>query len=94
MMTFVLVYAIGVGISALGIFLYEYLYLYDRQIRYISGKEVIQDVLLSLLSWIMVAGLIFSVAIDIYLGWPSKGFDLKIKKIGEAMKNGMIVREI
>lgn len=73
-------YIIGILISGAGIFAYEYFYLYDREFDYISSSEIVEDVLLSLLSWLMVLWLIISVALDIYMGWPSKGFDLKIKK--------------
>ena len=73
-------YIIGVLLSAGGIFAYEYFYLYDREFDYISVEEIVEDVLLSLLSWIMVVWLIISVCIDCYMGWPSKGYDLNIKK--------------
>ena len=73
-------YIIGVLISAAGIFSYEYFYLYDREIGYISLREIVEDILLSFLSWLMVLWLVISLALDIYMGWPSKGFDLKIKK--------------
>ena len=73
-------YIIGTLISAIGIFSYEYFYLYDREIEYISMKEIVEDVLLSFLSWLMVVWLIISVCLDIYMGWPSKGFDLNLKK--------------
>lgn len=73
-------YIIGTLISAIGIFSYEYFYLYDREIEYISTKEIMEDVLLSFLSWLMVVWLIISVGLDIYMGWPSKGYDLNIKK--------------
>jgi len=76
----ILWYIAGVVLSAAGIFCYEYFYLYDREIGYISTKEIVQDVLLSLLSWLMVLWLVVSVCLDIYMGWPSKGFDLNIKK--------------
>ena len=73
-------YIAGILLSAIGIFLYEYLYLYDKEIEYISTKEIIEDILLSFLSWLMVFWLIISVILDIYMGWPSKGYDLNIKK--------------
>ena len=73
-------YILGTLISAAGIFLYEYLYLYDKEIEYISTKEIIEDVLLSFLSWLMVLWLMISVGLDIYMGWPSKGYDLNLKK--------------
>ena len=73
-------YIAGILFSAIGIFSYEYFYLYDKEIGYISTKEIIEDVLLSLLSWLMVLWLIISVALDIHMGWPSKGYDLNIKK--------------
>ena len=73
-------YIIGVLISAAGIFSYEYFYLYDREIGYISLREIVEDILLSFLSWLMVLWLVISVDLDIYMGWPSKGYDLKIKK--------------
>lgn len=73
-------YIIGTLISAIGIFSYEYFYLYDREIGYISTKEIVEDVLLSFLSWLMVVWLIISVGLDIYMGWPSKGYELNIKK--------------
>ncbi len=79
-------YIIGILISAIGIFSYEYFYLYDREIEYISTKEIIEDVLLSFLSWLMVVWLIISVCLDIYMGWPSKGYDLNIKK--KTVKSG------
>ena len=73
-------YIAGILLSAIGIFLYEYLYLYDKEIEYMSTKEIVEDVFLSLLSWLMVLWLIISVALDIHMGWPSKGYDLNIKK--------------
>ena len=73
-------YIIGILISALGIFLYEYFYLYDKEFEYISTREIVEDVLLSFLSWIMVVWLLISVILDSYMGWPSKGFDLNMKK--------------
>ena len=73
-------YIIGTLISAAGIFAYEYFYLYDKEIEYISTKEIIEDVLLSFLSWLMVLWLMISVGLDIYMGWPSKGYDLNLKK--------------
>ena len=73
-------YIAGILLSAIGIFLYEYLYLYNKEIEYISTKEIIEDILLSFLSWLMVFWLIISVILDIYMGWPSKGYDLNIKK--------------
>lgn len=73
-------YIIGVLISAAGIFAYEYFYLYDKEIGYISNEEIIEDVLLSLLSWVMVVWLIISVGLDCYMGWPSKGYDLNRHK--------------
>ena len=73
-------YILGTLISAAGIFLYEYLYLYDKEIEYISTKEIVEDILLSFLSWLMVLWLVISVGLDIYMGWPSKGYDLRLKK--------------
>jgi len=73
-------YVIGVLISIIGIFAHEYFYFYDRQIKYISKKEVIEDVLLSLLSWLMVLWLIISICLDCYMGWPSKGYELNKHK--------------
>lgn len=73
-------YIIGVLISAAGIFAYEYFYLYDKEIGYISNEEIIEDVLLSLLSLVMVVWLIISVGLDCYMGWPSKGYDLNRHK--------------
>ena len=91
MVIFVLIYSIGVAISLVGVFLYDYFYNYDRQIRYISAKEVVEDTLYCLLSWIAVAGLIFSLVVDFKLGWKYKGWDLKIKKVKEAMKHGLFI---
>ena len=73
-------YAIGVLLSGAGVFAYEYFYLYDREFEYISTKEIIEDILLSFLSWLMVLWLIISVGLDIYMGWLSRGFDLETKK--------------
>ncbi|MCQ2302130.1 MAG: hypothetical protein MJZ94_05850 [Bacteroidales bacterium] len=73
-------YIIGVLIAAAGIFAYEYFYLYDKEIEYMPNSEVVEDVLLSLLSWLMVALLVISVLLDCYMGWPSKGFDLNLHK--------------
>lgn len=73
-------YIIGILVSALGIFSYEYFYLYDKEIGYISTKEIAEDVLLSFLSWLMVVWLVISVILDMHMGWPSKGYDLNIKK--------------
>ena len=80
MTSMIIWYIAGILLSAIGIFLYEYLYLYDKEIEYISTKEIIEDILLSFLSWLMVFWLIISVILDIYMGWPSKGYDLNIKK--------------
>ncbi len=80
-------YIIGTLISAAGIFAYEYFYLYDKEIEYISTKEIIEDVLLSFLSWLMVLWLMISVGLDIYMGWPSKGYDLNIKKKKEHIRS-------
>ena len=80
MTTIITWYIIGTLISAIGIFSYEYFYLYNREIEYISTKEITEDVLLSFLSWLMVVWLIISVGLDIYMGWPSKGYDLNLKK--------------
>ena len=79
MMSIISWYIAGVLLSALGIFAYEYFYLYDKEIEYISTREIVEDILLSLLSWIMVLWLAISVALDIYMGWPSKGYELKKK---------------
>jgi hypothetical protein len=73
-------YIIGILVSAIGIFSYEYFYLYNKEIEYIPTKEIVEDVLLSFLSWLMVVWLIISVILDIHMGWPSKGYDLNIKK--------------
>lgn len=73
-------YLIGVIVSFTGIFLYEFLYLYDRRIQYITKREIVEDCLLSLLSWVMVLWLLISVSIDFYLKWPSKGYELNRKK--------------
>ena len=54
-------YIIGILFSAIGIFSYEYFYLYDKEIEYISTKEIVEDILLSFLSWLMVGWLIISV---------------------------------
>ena len=80
-------YIAGVLLSAIGIFAYEYFYLYDREFDYISKKEIVEDVLLSFLSWLMVLWLIISVLLDIYMGWPSKGYDLNIKKKAHQKKD-------
>lgn len=80
-------YIIGTLISAAGIFAYEYFYLYDKEIEYISTKEIMEDVLLSFLSWLMVLWLMISVGLDIYMGWPSKGYDLNIKKKKEHIRS-------
>ena len=84
MMSIISWYIAGVLLSALGIFSYEYFYLYDKEIGYISTREIVEDILLSLLSWIMVLWLAISVALDIYMGWPSKGYELNIKKKGQS----------
>ena len=80
MMSIVSWYIAGILLSAIGIFLYEYFYLYDREFEYISASEIMEDVLLSLLSWLMVLWLVISVMLDINMGWPSKGYDLNLKK--------------
>lgn len=73
-------YIIGVIISLIGLFLYEHLYLYDKQLHYITKKEILEDCLLSLLSWLTVLLLLVSISIDFYLKWPSKGYELNRKK--------------
>lgn len=79
MLNIIMWYLIGVLLSGAGIFAYEYFYFYDREIGLISTKEIVEDVLLSFLSWIMVLCIVISLALDIYMGWPSKGIDLYIK---------------
>ena len=91
MVTFLIIYSIGVLISGIGIFLYEYLYLYDRQISYISKKEIIEDILVSFLSWVMVVGLIFSVVMDIKMGWPSRGYNLNLAKKKKSIQDGLFM---
>jgi len=91
MVTFLIIYSIGVLISGIGIFLYEYLYLYDKQISYISRKEIIQDILVSFLSWVMVVGLIFSVIMDIKMGWPSRGHELNLAKKKKSIRDGLFM---
>ena len=81
-------YIVGILLSAMGIISYEYFYLYDREIEYISAREIKEDVLLSFLSWLMVLWLVISVVLDIYMGWPSKGYDLNIKKNRRSRKDG------
>lgn len=73
-------YIIGVLIAAAGIFAYEYFYLYDKEIEYMPNSEAVEDVLLSLLSWLMVELLVISVLLDCYMGWLSKGFGLNLHK--------------
>jgi hypothetical protein len=77
-------YIAGVLLSALGIFSYEYFYLYDKEIQYIPTREIVEDILLSLLSWIMVLWLIISIALDCHMEWPSKGYELNKKKKGQS----------
>lgn len=76
-------YIIGVIISLIGLFLYEHLYLYDKQLHYITKKEILEDCLLSLLSWLTVLLLLVSISIDFYLKWPSKGYELNRKKVSK-----------
>ena len=71
------VYGVEQYIEQCAVSLFEQTY---KEIEYISTKEVVEDLLLSLLSWLMVLWLIISVILDIYMGWPSKGYDLNIKK--------------
>ena len=92
MISLVMWYILGVLLSGAGIFAYEYFYLYDKELDYISTKEIIEDLLLSLLSWLMVLWLIISVLLDIYMGWPSKGFDLEVKKRIFGVSSGRVHR--
>ena len=92
MISLLMWYIIGVLLSGAGIFAYEYFYLYDKELDYISTKEIIEDLLLSLLSWLMVLWLIISVLLDIYMGWPSKGFDLEVKKRFFGVSSGCVHR--
>lgn len=73
-------YIVGVIISAVGIFAYEYFYLYDKEMGYMPKNEIIEDILLSFLSWVMVVWLLISICLDCYMGWPSNGYDLKRNK--------------
>ena len=73
-------YLIGVLLSAIGIFAYEYFYYYDKEIKYVSKSEIITDLLLMLLSWAMVLLIVFLVIVDMITQWPSKGVATKIKK--------------
>ena len=61
-MTFLKVYLIGVAVAFLIIAAMDYFYFYDRQIKYISFREIVEDTLLSLVSWLMIP-------IAIYMFW-------------------------
>lgn len=73
-------YLIGILLSAVGIFAYEYFYYYDKEIKYISKSEIVTDLFLMLLSWGMVLLIFIFVIIDMLTNWPSKGVAVKIKK--------------
>jgi hypothetical protein len=95
MKTFIIVYSVGVMLSIIVAGLLEYFFYYDKQIKYISKKEIVQDLVLSTLSWITFSIICVSVFIDIKLGWKQrKGSCLRAKKREEAYKKGIFFIEI
>ena len=79
-MTFLKIYLIGVAVAFLIIAAMDYFYFYDRQIKYISFKEIVQDTLLSLVSWLMIPMAIIIFWFFRYIGIEGKGLDLRRKK--------------
>lgn len=78
-MTFLKIYLIGVAVAFFVIAAMDYFYLYDRQIRYISFREVVEDLLSALLSWLVIPLTLFMLWIDWYTGTKGRGCDLQEK---------------
>ena len=74
-MIYLKIYLIGVLVALPTIAVTDYFYLYDRQIRYMSLREVILDTLASLLSWLIVLVAIGFMLFD----KKDKGYELRRK---------------
>ena len=78
-MTFLKIYLIGVAVAFLIIAAMDYFYYYDRQIKYISFREIVQDTLSSLLSWLVIPITLYLLWFDWFTGIGGKGSDLRKK---------------
>lgn len=79
-MTFLKVYLIGVAVAFLIIAAMDYFYYYDRQIKYISFREIVEDTLSSLLSWLVIPITLYLLWLHRYTGVGGKGMYLRKKK--------------
>jgi len=79
-MTFLKIYLIGVAVAFLIIAAMDYFYFYDRQIKYISFREIVEDTLSTLLSWLVIPITLYGLWFDWYTGTKGKGSDLRKKK--------------
>lgn len=74
-MKFLIIYLIGVAVSLIGAFFHE-LYLYGFQIWKISLREVLEDLVISLFSWLSalielgMAVVSWAFSLDNYNIWP------------------------
>lgn len=74
-MKYFVIYLIGVAVALIGAFLHE-LYLYGFEIRKISFREVVEDFVISLFSWIAafielaMAVMSWAFSLDNYNLWP------------------------
>ena len=78
---FLLIYLIGVGVDIVGLFLLEWLYYYAGRIRYITLREVFEDLGLSLLSWLTTLVVIGLMALEKSCDYISKGNQLIMRGI-------------
>lgn len=78
-MTFLKIYLIGVAVAFLIIAAMDYFYYYDRQIKYISFREIVQDTLSSLLSWLVIPITLYLLWFHWFTGIGGKGSDLRKK---------------
>ncbi len=85
-MKILLIYLIGTAITFTGIFCIEFFYFYDKKIRFISLKEILENIAISLLSWIGVALLVFWLVTECISGFNSKGEAYRFRKLEADMK--------
>lgn len=52
-MKFLIIYLVGVAVASIGALMHE-IYLYGGEIRKISAREIVEDLAISLFSWLAV----------------------------------------
>lgn len=97
---FLIIYLIGVGVDIVSMFFLEWLYFYAGHLRYITFREILEDLGLAVLSWLTTLALIGIMVLEASCGFISKGQPLivrgivddedplakRVKKLGERNK--------